>query len=151
MPRNRPDDGVPVVRGNRAGTRARHPHPEHIDEKVHAYTRSYGSSQRRSSRPKDLVDILLIESSETIQAAKLREALQHTFATRNTHALPPNLPPPPPNWAAPYARLAKEVGLEPDLTPAQARAAAFLDPVLAIGARGRWDPTTATWTATPDP
>src|SRR5437764_10589546 len=36
------------------------PLPQHVAEKVHAYTRKYGASGRESTRPKDLVDILLI-------------------------------------------------------------------------------------------
>jgi Nucleotidyl transferase AbiEii toxin, Type IV TA system len=37
------------------------PLPEHLAEKVHAYTRTYGARGQPSTRPKDLVDILLIE------------------------------------------------------------------------------------------
>ena len=34
------------------------PLTQHLAEKVHAYTRSYGPAVRPSTRPKDLVDIL---------------------------------------------------------------------------------------------
>ncbi|HST54274.1 MAG TPA: nucleotidyl transferase AbiEii/AbiGii toxin family protein [Solirubrobacteraceae bacterium] len=40
------------------------PLPQHLAEKVHAYTRLYGSSGQQSTRTKDLVDILLIEMGE---------------------------------------------------------------------------------------
>ena len=40
------------------------PLSQHLAEKVHAYTRTYGATARRSTRPKDLVDILLIAASE---------------------------------------------------------------------------------------
>jgi hypothetical protein len=47
----------------------------HLAEKVHAYTRSYGTAGRPSTRPKDLIDILLIADSQTLEAAAVREAL----------------------------------------------------------------------------
>ncbi|HYM46055.1 MAG TPA: nucleotidyl transferase AbiEii/AbiGii toxin family protein, partial [Solirubrobacteraceae bacterium] len=55
------------------------PIPQHLAEKVHAYTRTYGETNQPSTRPKDLIDILLIESTTTIQADALRHALQSTF------------------------------------------------------------------------
>jgi len=81
---------------------------DHVAEKVHAYTRTDGDS-RPSTRPKDLVDILLIASAEPLEAAKLRHGLVQTFATRDTHPLPDSLPAPPPAWTNPYDRLASEV------------------------------------------
>jgi hypothetical protein len=108
------------------------PLPQHLAEKVHAYTRTYGQSQRPSTRPKDLVDILLIERSAKINARALREALESTFRERNRQPLPRSLPPPPQSWAAPYKRLADSVGVESDLDAAYALAATFLDPVLAL-------------------
>jgi hypothetical protein len=41
------------------------PLSQHLAEKAHAYTRSYGRSGLPSTRPKDLIDILLIERSTT--------------------------------------------------------------------------------------
>lgn len=121
------------------------PISQHLAEKVHAYTRAYGESKRPSTRPKDLVDILLIESSTAIQADALRHALERTFAERARQPLPTSLPPPPAIWADPYKRLAISVQVESDLTTAHARAAAFLDTVLAGHAHGQWDPQRRTW------
>jgi hypothetical protein len=121
------------------------PLAQHIAEKVHAYTRTYGGAQQPSTRPKDLIDILLIAGVGPIAAAELREALQRTFANRDRHTLPASLPPPPRTWAAPYARLAAQVGLGPDLAAAFAQAAAFLDPVLAGTAVGRWNARLGRW------
>lgn len=70
------------------------PLPQHIAEKVHAYTRKYGPSGRESTRPKDLVDILLIAETEQLDAAQLREALETTFNERVQQPLPPGLPAP---------------------------------------------------------
>jgi hypothetical protein len=115
------------------------PIAQHLAEKVHAYTRTYGKSEQPCTRPKDLVDILLIESSATIGADSLRHALQSTFAERARQPLPAALPPPPDAWVDPYRRLANTVDVEVDLFAAFARAAVLLDPVLAGGAHGRWD------------
>ena len=71
------------------------PIDQHIAEKVHAYTRRYGKDGRPSTRPKDLVDLRLIESAATVTVRRLRLALEHTFETRDTRPLPSTLPPPP--------------------------------------------------------
>jgi hypothetical protein len=123
------------------------PVPQHLAEKVHAYTRAYGESEQPSTRPKDLIDILLIESSVAIPAEELRHALQSTFAERARPPLPTSLPPPPATWASPYERLAETVHIESDLSTAFTRAAEFLDPVLAGRARGEWDTHRRRWIA----
>jgi hypothetical protein len=71
------------------------PLPQHIAEKVHAYTRKYGASGCESTRPKDLVDILLIAGSEQLAAVSMREALEATFEQRDQQSLPSRLPAPP--------------------------------------------------------
>ena len=121
------------------------PLPEHLAEKTHAYTSTYGPLSRPSTRPKDLVDILLIAESGPIQAAALRQALEATFAEREHQPLPTSLPPPPSAWTEPYRRLATEVEIEPDLSAAYIQAAAFLDPILAGRSNGTWDPRSRTW------
>ncbi len=123
------------------------PLPQHLAEKVHAYTRRYGATAQPSTRPKDLVNILLIENSTPIDAGPLRHALESTFAERARQPLPTSLPPPPATWADPYKRLADTVNVESDLTAAFARAAAFLDPVLAGRTRGQWNPQRREWIA----
>jgi hypothetical protein len=121
------------------------PIPQHLAEKVHAFTRSYGQDAERSTRPKDLVDILLISTSEEVDAAALREALDRTFAARHRQQLPERLPLAPRGWAVPYRRLAAEVEVEAELEAAVAQAKGFLDPVLDGTATGRWDPMTRRW------
>lgn len=122
------------------------PLSQHLAEKVHAYTRTYGATARRSTRPKDLVDILLIAGSEPIDARALRTALESTFAERQQHELPSSLPTPPSEWADPYRRLAVGIGVEPDLSAAFAEAATFLDPILADRSDGAWDAAQKRWT-----
>jgi predicted nucleotidyltransferase component of viral defense system len=125
------------------------PIPQHLAEKVHAYTRAYGGdTMRPSTRPKDLIDILLIAASTEISARALRKALQHTFHERARQPLPSNLPPPPDAWSDPYKRLAQSVGIETDLCLAHTSAAAFLDPVLDGSADDLWDPHSRVWRQT---
>lgn len=119
---------------------------QHLAEKVHAYTRRY-AGDRASSRVKDLVDIALISEIASFRATRLRDAIERLFSLRAAHDIPDKLPPPPPSWAVPYAELARDVGLEPDLSLTVASIAAFLDPVLSHSTTGRWDPAARVWRA----
>lgn len=65
-------------------------------EKVHAYTRLY-VGHRRSSRVKDLIDLVLITSVAAFDAGHLRRAFRATFAARDTDPIPMALPVPPPD------------------------------------------------------
>ena len=120
------------------------PLEQHVAEKVHAYTRTYGQGHK-SSRAKDLVDLVLVKQLMVLDAGRLRSALVGIFDARSQQALPVRLPPPPTDWAVAYRKLANLVGIEPDVRAAYAEAAALLDPVLAGRAAGRWDPGTAAW------
>lgn len=121
------------------------PLSQHIAEKVHAYTRMYGEPPRHSSRPKDLVDILLIATFGSLIAMELYDRLLQTFQGRGRQPLPNHLPEPPREWTRPYARLAKDVAAEPNLAAAYREAQEFLDPLLARTAKGSWSPSTRTW------
>jgi hypothetical protein len=50
----------------------------------------------RSTRVKDLVDLVLIARAARLEYTELRRALERTFKVRGTSALPVDLPPPPP-------------------------------------------------------
>jgi hypothetical protein len=121
------------------------PLAQHLAEKLHAYTRKYGPSGRESTRPKDLVDILLIARSESLAAADLRNALEVTFGQREHQPLPSSLPPPPTSWLEPYGRLATGLDVEAELDKAFAKAAEFLDPILAGRSEGAWVPRRRHW------
>ncbi len=117
-----------------------------VAEKVHAYTRSYGDSGARSTRVKDLIDLVLVASAATLDAATLARALKETFEHRDQHEVPTRLPEPPAQWATPYGVLAREVELPPSLTNAFAAASAMLDPVLTgTVTDGRWDHGQGRW------
>lgn len=116
-----------------------------VAEKLHAYTRTYEGG-RESTRTKDLVDLALIAELSSLDAATLRKAIDTIFGLRKTHPAPRTLPPPPAEWAAPFGRLAEEVGAPSELTAGHREAAALLDPVLggevAVGA---WDSAQRRW------
>lgn len=119
-----------------------YPLETHLAEKLHAYTLPRA---RPNSRVKDLPDIALLAGVREIDAARLRAAVQQTFTSRGTHALPSALPEPPASWAGPYARMVAEDELPwADLATLAQATAAFFDPVLA-GADGVWQPTQWLW------
>lgn len=120
------------------------PLEQHVAEKVHAYTRTY-SRGRASSRAKDLVDIVLVTQSTALDAGRLRAALIGVFEGRRQHPLPKQLPPPPADWNVPFRKLARDVGLSPNLKASFIEAATMLDPILADRAKGRWDPKRKQW------
>lgn len=74
---------------------------QHIAEKVHAYTATYGPQQQQSTRIKDLIDILLIADLSTPHAEGLRDSLDVTFRNRARQPLPSAFPAPPPGWTTP--------------------------------------------------
>ena len=116
-----------------------------IAEKVHAYTRGYGA-RTPSTRVKDLVDLALIATEGAPGATLLRAAIHRTFAGRRTQRVPPTLPDPPPDWRVPYGRMAREIGLDPDLDAGHVLAARLLDPVLSGDvASATWNPGDGAW------
>ena len=82
------------------------PRPQQFAEKVHAYT--FPWRDRTNTRSKDLVDLVLLIEMGPPEPVQVRAALEATFATRNTHALPVLLPPPPEAWRADFAAMAAE-------------------------------------------
>ncbi len=119
---------------------------QHIAEKIHAYTATYGRQEQHSTRIKDLIDILLIADLASPHADRLHASLATTFSIRKRQPLPTALPPPPASWARPYTSAAADVGLPADLGTAHAEAATFLDPILAGTTAGRWNPAQDRWT-----
>jgi hypothetical protein len=80
---------------------------QHLAEKLHAYTKQYGA--HGSTRVKDLVDMVLLIQAEPVNARTLGKTLHTVFASRGTHPLPAEVPPPPRSWDVPYAKLAGEL------------------------------------------
>ena len=114
----------------------------HIAEKLHAYTLP---RTRPNSRVKDLPDMALLSTAQTIAASALRAATKATFANRGTHEVPSAVPAPSDNWAKPYERMARIDSLPwASLGEVTAVVQEFLDPLLA-GATGTWQPRSRQW------
>ncbi len=118
---------------------------QHVAEKLHAYTGTFGQDERESTRVKDLVDLVLIGESAEIDAKGLHQALATTFAQRGRQSLPRAIAPPPSSWARPYAVLAREVGIADEIEVGHVASARLLDPVLQSEADGHWDPEAQRW------
>ena len=101
---------------------------EQFAEKLHAYT--LPRQGRTNTRVKDLVDMVLLSVSGKLDAIRVRESIAATFRRRATHPVPATLPPPPESWREPFAELASECGMTPDMAPHFAQVAGFLARVL---------------------
>jgi hypothetical protein len=96
--------------------------------------------------------VALIATAGRVEAARVRAAIEQTFAFRGTHDVPERLPTPPETWAAPYAIIAREDQLRwVTLVDAFEAARAFLDPVLTASGGAVWDPTAWRWTVPASP
>ncbi len=118
---------------------------QHVAEKLHAYTRSYAAG-RPSSRVKDLVDIVVIAHTTTIDADRLTHAIEEIFKRRDTHPVPHAVPPPPGDWGPGWRRLVMNLPADEDVSIGHATAASFLDPILESElTSGTWDPRVGKW------
>ncbi len=86
---------------------------EQLAEKLHAYT--LPRLGRENTRVKDLVDIVLLIERTELNITRLPKAIRETFQRRKTHAVPMTLPSPPTSWSVPFAEMASECGLPPDM------------------------------------
>jgi hypothetical protein len=82
-------------------------------EKLHAYTLPRG--ERVNTRTKDLIDMVLLISGETLDKTKTAAAVRATFMKRATHNVPKELDPPPAGWEPVFDALAKECNLAMEL------------------------------------
>lgn len=126
-----------------------YPVPQHLAEKLHAYTLPRG---QENTRVRDLVDLVIIAATEQVEADPLSRSVEATFAIRGTHPLPERLPEPPASWAQPFASIAAEAVTLPttDLREGHALVAQFWDPFLARRAVHRlWLPGQRRWSIPP--
>ena len=95
---------------------------QHWAEKFHAYTRP---REAANSRVRDLVDLMLLIERREMTTERIRAAVEATFTRRNTHVPPAEVPPPPSEWAKPFAVLATECGMEHTAESAHSRVGSF--------------------------
>lgn len=120
-----------------------YPVVSHIAEKLHAFTLP---RPLPNTRVRDLPDLALLATTGPLDAERLRRAIDRTFEYRNTHPVPPSLPPPPAFWEAPYAKMAANDALPwATLSEVTEATVAFLDPVLGKDAVSAWEPTGWRW------
>ena len=86
---------------------------EQFAEKLHAYT--LPRTGRENSRVKDLADLVLLIEQTKLDVIRLPTAIRETFQRRKTHSIPVVLVSPPASWAARFAEMAEECGLEIDI------------------------------------
>jgi hypothetical protein len=104
------------------------PREQQFAEKLHAYTLPRLGAV--NSRVRDLVDMVLLIQSATLDRNKLTEAIAVTFERRKTHSLPVTLPVPPAEWQNPYRALGRECDLAGQLEDAFALLRTFVEPIL---------------------
>lgn len=120
---------------------------DHLADKYCAIASTYQHDNRRpSTRTKDLVDVALIATTQTVAASALRTALLANAARRGL-SLPAEFAiPDPQRWAATYPRAAADSPRPtPTYTEAVAIAAALFNPILAGQHSGTWDPISQAW------
>jgi hypothetical protein len=101
---------------------------EQFAEKLHAYT--LPRAGRPNTRVKDLVDMLLLLYSGTMDQSRLAENIKATFRRRRTHEVPSALPAPLSGWEVPFGELASACGLEKNIVEQHRRLASFLAGIL---------------------
>jgi hypothetical protein len=120
-----------------------YPIETHIAEKLHAYTMP---RRHPNSRVKDLPDMALLATAQSLDAKRVRAAIEQTFNFRKTHDVPASLPEPAATWTTPYAAMVAEEQLRwatlADVTQAVRE---FLDPVLFGGLVAEWSPRSWAW------
>ncbi len=123
-----------------------YPVVDHLADKLVAMTSTFASN-RPSTRYRDLVDIVLIAQTQTIEATSLRTAVESECRHRN-HTLPEGLELPDQTWINGYAAIARTVhGLDTQDAPdALEIAVAIFAPVFDPSVEGAWEPPTMRWT-----
>jgi hypothetical protein len=96
---------------------------EQFAEKLHAFT--LPREGRPNSRVRDLVDLLLLIESNTLERDRLTACIAATFERRKTHPVPRQLEAPPATWSGTYAELAARCAITQDVTLAFTRLSAF--------------------------
>lgn len=122
-----------------------YPIVDHITDKFAAMVSPYGDGTP-SSRYRDLVDLVLIATTQTLRATDLSAALDREFAHRQLE-MPERLELPSDEWVDGYtaeARNAPNFAVL-DVNEGLLIARALLEPVLARTATGTWDPESLAW------
>lgn len=119
---------------------------DHVADKHAAMIDTYGGGNRPSSRYRDLVDLVLVATTQYMEAGELRAALLSEYSHRGLD-VPTTVDAPDDSWESGYAREAAKV---PHLGPQTLNAAlvvvrGLLEPVLIGEVDGHWSPDELQW------
>lgn len=119
---------------------------DHVADKHAAMIDTYGGRNRPSSRYRDLVDLVLVATTQTVDANELRAALMSEYDHRGLD-VPETVDAPDDSWAVGYAREAANVPhlRQQSLGEALTVVGGFLGPVLADEVSGCWSPKELRW------
>ena len=123
---------------------------DHVADKVCAILEVHprAGGPQPSTRVKDLVDLTLIASTQTLDGAALHTAISVGAAHRGLALSERFTVPDLAVWRAGYPAKAADVpGATPGFDDAVALVARFLDPILSRKPVLSWDPSHATWTS----
>lgn len=123
-----------------------YPLPEQIADKVCATLTDHDG--RPSSREKDLVDLVVIAITQTVDADQTSAAIQREIRMRRL--APPERFTLPTTWGAAYAKLARNTSAARyAFGDAHALMSRFVDPVLTRTVAGAvWNPASLAWEST---
>ncbi|QNK82904.1 hypothetical protein [Nakamurella sp. PAMC28650] len=110
---------------------------------------TYGAGQQPSTRYRDLVELVLIVQSSSIDAAETRTALIQQARVRQI-VLPATMQSPAPSWTIAYRQQAAQMSQMlrelHDLETALTFVGQCLNPLLSnIVTSGAWDPSSLSW------
>ena len=124
-----------------------YPLVDQVADKLCATHAKYGESKSPSSRVKDLIDLLNISLTESLDARRLWIAIATESKRRGLDIIEEFAI--PSDWSNRYAVLARPLGLLgafPSASSAEDRVRTMLNPILdASIADGSWDPESGTW------
>lgn len=134
------------VRGLSTQSYRVYPLVDHVADKLAAMIETHGG--RPSTRYRDLVDLVIVATTQHIEARELHAAIISECAYRDL-AVPAELTAPSQDWDDGYRTSAATAPhlAYPTLRDALAVVKSFLDPVLAGRAGGHWDPDELGWRA----
>lgn len=126
-----------------------YPLPDQVADKICAMYAAYGSRGTPSTRYRDLVDLVLIITTSSLEAEATARALR-LEAQRRSMVLPASLRMPGAQWRSGYAAIARDSTLAAEyrsIDDALTLAGRCIDPLLATERihNGRWNPHTLAW------
>jgi predicted nucleotidyltransferase component of viral defense system len=128
-----------------------YPLPDPVADKLCAMYGRYGAMGKPSTRYRDLVDLVLIATTNELDAAFTLQAIKGETARRGC-TLPTQIEDPGAEWRLSYPRVARDVSLPTPLRSLDGALDAVgtcLNPVLAGTATGTWQPDSRRWDERP--